>query len=96
VDKILEDQTALMQSARIVPEQKDGKVVGVRMFGIRPETLLGVMGFQNGDRLEQINGFDMGSPEKALEAYARLRTADNLAVKLNRRGQAVSVDYHIK
>ncbi len=96
VDKILEDQSALMASARIVPEQKDGKVVGVRLFGIRPETLLGTMGFQNGDRLEQINGFDMGSPEKALEAYARLRTADNLAVKLNRRGQPVSVDYRIK
>jgi len=96
VDKILEDQTALMQSARIVPEQKDGKVVGVRLFGIRPETLLGTMGFQNGDRLEQINGFDMGSPEKALEAYARLRTAGNLAVKLNRRGQPVNVDYRIK
>jgi general secretion pathway protein C len=68
VDKILENQGELMKSARIVPEQKDGKVVGIRLFGIRPETLLGHMGFQNGDRLEQMNGFDMGSPEKALEA----------------------------
>lgn len=96
VDKILENQGELMKSARIVPEQKDGKVVGIRMFGIRPETLLGQMGFQNGDRLEQINGFDMGSPEKALEAYARLRTAENLSVKLNRRGKATNVEYRIK
>lgn len=96
VDKILENQAALMSSARIVPEQKDGAVVGVRLFGVQPETLLGTMGFQNGDRLEQINGFDMGSPEKALEAYARLRTADNLAVKITRRGKAMNVDYRIK
>jgi general secretion pathway protein C len=96
VDKILENQAELMRSARIVPEQKDGKVVGVRLFGIRPETLLGTLGLQNGDRLETINGFNMASPEKALEAYARLRTASALNVKVNRRGSPVSVDYHIK
>jgi general secretion pathway protein C len=47
VDKILENQAELMRSARIVPEQKDGKVVGIRMFGIRPDTLLGSLGLQN-------------------------------------------------
>lgn len=96
VDKILENQAELMRSARIVPETKDGKVVGVRLFGIRPDTLLGTLGLQNGDRLESINGFNMASPEKALEAYARLRTANNLAVKVNRRGSPLSIDYRIK
>ena len=85
-----------MRSARIVPEQKDGKVVGVRLFGIRPKTMLGVLGMKNGDRLEQINGFDMGSPEKALEAYARLRTASSLKVKVTRRGKPVVLEYQIK
>ena len=96
VDKVLENQAALMRSARIVPEQKDGKVVGIRMFGIRKDTLLGTLGFQNGDRLENINGFDMTSPEKALEAYARLRTAGNLKVQITRRGKPVTVDFRIK
>ncbi len=96
VDKILEDQSSLMRSARIVPEQKDGKTVGIRLFGVRPETLLGQLGLKNGDRLESINGFDMGSPEKALEAYARLRTADSLKIKLNRRGQDTTLDFKIK
>ena len=75
---------------------KDGKVVGVRMFGIRPDTLLGTLGLQNGDRLESINGFNMASPEKALEAYARLRTADHLTVQVNRRGANQNLDYNIK
>jgi general secretion pathway protein C len=66
------------------------------MFGIRPDTLLGTLGLQNGDRLETINGFNMASPEKALEAYARLRTAGNLNVKVTRRGQPMSIDYRIK
>ncbi|MFO0566447.1 MAG: type II secretion system protein GspC [Polyangiaceae bacterium] len=96
VDKILENQAELMRSARIVPEQQNGKVVGIRLFGIRPETLLGTLGFQTGDRLESINGFNMASPEKALEAYARLRTASNLNVKINRRGKPMSIDFRIK
>lgn len=96
VDKILSDQAQLMRSARIVPEQKDGKTIGIRLFGVRPDTLLGTLGLKNGDRLEQINGFDMGSPEKALEAYARLRTADSLKLTLNRRGQPTTIDIKIK
>jgi general secretion pathway protein C len=96
VDRILEKQTDLMRSARIVPEQQDGKVVGVRLFGIRPDTLLGHLGFQNGDRLETLNGFSMSSPDKALEAYARLRTASELKVKITRRGQPVNIDINIK
>ena len=96
VDKILENQSELMRQARIVPEQENGKTVGIRMFGIRPETLLGTLGMENGDRLQTINGFDMASPEKALEAYARLRTADKLVVQVNRRGQNMNLDYNIK
>jgi general secretion pathway protein C len=96
VDKILENQAELMRQARIVPEQENGKVVGIRLFGVRPDTLLGVLGMENGDRLEKINGFEMASPEKALEAYARLRTADHLTVGITRRGQAMNLDYNIK
>jgi general secretion pathway protein C len=96
VDKILENQAELMRQARIVPEQENGKVVGIRLFGVRPDTLLGTLGMENGDRLEKINGFDMTSPESALEAYARLRTADRLVVSVTRRGQPVNLDFHIK
>jgi general secretion pathway protein C len=96
VDKILENQADLMRQARIVPEQENGKVVGIRLFGVRPDTLLGTLGMENGDRLEKINGFDMASPEKALEAYARLRTSDHLTVAINRRGQEMNIDYNIQ
>jgi general secretion pathway protein C len=96
VDKILENQADLMRQARIVPEQENGRVVGIRLFGVRPDTLLGTLGMQNGDRLQTINGFEMASPEKALEAYARLRTADKLTISLNRNGANMNIDYNIK
>jgi general secretion pathway protein C len=96
VDKILENQADLMRQARIVPEQENGRVVGIRLYGVRADTLLGTLGMQNGDRLQTINGFEMASPEKALEAYARLRTADKLTISLNRNGQNMNIDYNIK
>jgi general secretion pathway protein C len=96
VDKIIENQAELMKIARIVPEKEGDKVVGIRMFGLKPDTLLGVLGMENGDRLETINGFEVANPEKALEAYARLRTAPKIVVQVNRRGTPINLDYNIK
>ena len=96
LDGFLENQADLMRTARIVPEQENGKTVGIRLFGIRSDSFLGALGFENGDRLERVNGYDMASPEKALEAYARLRTADHLTVQVNRRGQNTNIDFNIK
>jgi general secretion pathway protein C len=97
VDYVLENQSELLKSARLVPEKgADGKAVGIRLFGIRPDTLLGTLGLQNGDRIETINGFNLSNPEEALNAYARLRTANKLSVKVTRRGQPTTVDLNIK
>lgn len=96
VDQILENQSELMRSARIVPEKEGDKVVGIRLFGVRPESLLGTLGLENGDRLQSINGFEMSDPQKALEAYARLRSAEKLTVSVNRRGKPMTIDFNIK
>jgi general secretion pathway protein C len=96
VDKIIENQAELMKTARIVPEQENGKVTGIRLLNIRPDTLLGVLGLQAGDMLKSINGFDMTSPEKALEAYAKLRTAPQIEVGVVRGGKPINIDFNIK
>lgn len=96
VDEILENQAQLMRSARIVPEKDGDKVVGIRMFGIRNGTLLDHLGFQNGDRLSSINDFEITDPQKALEAYGRLRTADHLKVSVVRKGSPMTIDFNIQ
>jgi general secretion pathway protein C len=96
VDRILEAQQELMK-ARLMPEKEGDRVVGLKIFGIKPESVLGMLGIQNGDRLETINGFPFGDPEKMLEAYARLRTgADRLSLHLTRAGKPMNVDYSIR
>jgi general secretion pathway protein C len=96
VDKILSNQAEIMSSARVVPHEENGKVVGVKLYGIRRNSLLGKLGLQNGDLLRTINGFEMSSPDTALEAYARLRTASNLAVAVERRGTNMNIQYDIQ
>ena len=95
VESTLRDPLSLVRSVRVVPEQLNGKLVGLRLFGIRPGSLLDTLGVKNRDRLETINGFSMASPEQALQAYARLRTASRLNVQLNRSGQPVQLELNI-
>ena len=83
-------------SKPVVSALETDKIVGIRLFGIRPDSLLGTLGLENGDRLQSINGFEMSDPQKALEAYARLRSAERLTVAVNRRGKPVNIDFNIK
>jgi general secretion pathway protein C len=96
VDKVLANQGAIMKTARVIPHEEDGRVVGVRLYGIRRNSLLGRLGIRNGDMLRTINGFDMTSPDSALEAYTRLRTADKLTLAVKRQNNDMTIEYNIE
>jgi hypothetical protein len=96
VDSILAETAELTSFTRISPERQDGKAVGVRIFGIRPSTMLSKLGFMNGDRLDAVNGWDVSSPEQALEAYARLRTSDEILIALTRNGSRRFLRFHVR
>ena len=68
----------------------------VKIYGIRRSSLLGRLGIQNGDMLRTINGFDLTEPDSVLEAYTRLRSAERLSLSVERRGQAVTMDYQVR
>jgi general secretion pathway protein C len=96
VDKVLANQGSLMKSARVIPHEENGRVVGVKLYGIRRNSLLGRLGVRNGDMLRTINGFDMTSPDTALEAYSRLRSADKLTLAVKRQNKEITIDYNIE
>lgn len=95
VDAMLERQQELMRSTRILPVERGGRVVGVRVFGIAPGDQLARLGIANGDIIERINGFDVASPDRCLEAYSRLRNTAEITVELERAGRRVSLVYVI-
>lgn len=96
VDQILENQAELMKSVRLVPQRKGGEVVGLRVSRVSSGSLLDVLGVKKGDRIQSINGFSLTDPQKALEAYARLRTANNLTLSLDRGGKDTSIEVRIR
>jgi general secretion pathway protein C len=51
---------------------------------------------KNGDLLQSINGFDMSDPEKAVDAYAKLRSAGKLDITVNRDGSPFTVGIQIQ
>jgi general secretion pathway protein C len=96
LDKVLSNQSELMRAARIIPFEENGRTVGVKVYGIRRSSLLGKLGVQNGDVLRTINGFDLSSPDSALEAYTKLREMDQFSIAMVRRGQARTMEYSVK
>ncbi|HEX4406887.1 MAG TPA: type II secretion system protein GspC [Polyangia bacterium] len=96
VDSLLGNMSALSRAARIVPEIKDGRAAGFRLFSVRPDGPFAKIGLQNGDVISAINGLEMTSPDKALEVYTKLKTASHLSVGLERNGQKITKDYNIR
>ena len=96
VTKVLSNQGSLMKAARVIPHEENGRIVGVKLYGIRRSSLLGKLGIRNGDMLRTINGFDMASPDTALEAYARLQTADSLSLALKRQNKEMTIEYDVQ
>ncbi len=96
VDSLLSNMSVLSRAARIVPEIKDGKAAGFRLFSVRPDGPFAKIGFQNGDVISAINGLDMSSPDKALEVYTKLRSASHLSVGMERNGTKITKEYNIR
>lgn len=96
LESVLGNMSLLSRSARIVPEIKDGKAAGFRLYSVRPDGPFAKIGMQNGDVISSINGLEITSPEKALEVYSKLKSASHLSLGLERNGQKVTKDYSIR
>jgi len=96
IDAILEQQAQLMRGARIRPVKQGDQVTGMRIARVSRGSLMQTVGIRRGDVIQSINGFSLTDPQKALEAYGRLRTADHLALQLMRGGKPVTIDFHIQ
>ncbi len=93
LNKVTGNLGALASQARIVPSNKDN---GFKIFSIARDSLFTKIGIQNGDVLKSINGIELSSPDKALEAYSRLQSASKLSLDIVRKGQNETLEYTIE
>ncbi len=91
LETIMENPMSFAGSLRTRPTDK-----GVRLSGIRSDSLFNMLGLKNGDVLKSVNGFPLNDPEKALGALAKLRTASKLKFDIERGGTAKAIDVTVQ
>ncbi|MCK6544940.1 general secretion pathway protein GspC [Myxococcota bacterium] len=96
IEGVLGNLNQVATQARIVPSFNNGKANGFKLFSIRPGSLYSKIGIQNGDIVQRINGYEMNSPDKALEIYSKLKDAQSITVDLIRRGKSQTMTYQIR
>jgi general secretion pathway protein C len=96
IDKTLSNLNDVAMQARIVPAFKDGKAQGFKLFSIRPDSIYTKIGIQNGDVIQRINGYDLNSPEKALEIYSKLKESSRIDIEVERNGTPVKKTYNVR
>jgi general secretion pathway protein C len=96
LNKVLANTTLLARSARIVPSVKDGQPNGFKLYAIRPGSLYSLLGMNNGDTINAINGHPMTTPDKALEIYTKLRNASHISITFARQGKTYNHEYTIR
>lgn len=96
IDRTLANLNDVAMQARIVPAFKDGQAQGFKLFSIRPDSIYQKIGVQNGDVIRRINGFELNSPEKALEVYTRLKEASRIEIEIERNGSTLRKTYNVR
>ncbi|MFN7131000.1 MAG: type II secretion system protein GspC [Myxococcales bacterium] len=96
IDKTLGNLNAVAMQARIVPAFKDGVATGFKLFSIRPDSIYSKIGIQNGDVIRRINGFEINSPDKALEVYSKLKESSRIEIEVDRNGSPVRKTYNVR
>jgi general secretion pathway protein C len=95
IDSTLSNLNTIATQARIVPSFKNGVANGFKLFSIQPGSLYASIGIENGDVIQRINGYEINSPEKALELYQRLRESQHVTIEVERGGQLIRKEYNI-
>jgi general secretion pathway protein C len=95
-DALLDGAGDWMKSVSVRPEKVGDDMVGIRVVALKSGSPLEGLGIRSGDVLKSVNGFPLTTPERLLEALARLRTAEHLSLALQRGGQGLQLDYDVR
>jgi hypothetical protein len=95
-ERIFTDSTLLAHQARFVPHMHDGNAAGFKMYAVRPGSLFSLLGFQNGDTIRTINGYDLMTASEALEALTKVRGAKHFTVIGERKDGPFTIEISIK
>jgi len=95
-DALIDGAGDLIRSVAVRPEKQGDEVVGLRIATLKPGTPLDALGVRAGDVLLSLDGIPLTSPDRMLQAYARVRTEERVRVVVLREGRQLQLDYEVR
>ena len=92
----LDDMGSVLTSARLTPRVKNGAVEGFLVTEIKPRGIMDAVGLKNGDILKRVNGYEMTSPERAIQVLTALKGETSFDLDIVRNGQPQSFHYEVR
>lgn len=96
VVKSLENMSSVLTDARLTPRVSKGAIDGFLVTEIKPRGVFDAIGLENGDVLTRINGYEIDSPEKAVQVLSALKGETSIELDIIREGQKRSFHYDIR
>jgi general secretion pathway protein C len=95
IDQQLSNLSAISTQARIVPSFKNGVANGFKLFSIQPGSLYASIGIENGDVIQRINGYEINSPDRALELLQKVKETSHVVIESERGGQPIKNEVNV-
>ncbi|HHL40967.1 MAG TPA: PDZ domain-containing protein [Deltaproteobacteria bacterium] len=92
----LEDMSQVLSDARLFPNTVDGRIKGFRVTEVRPRGIFDAIGLRNGDVLLSVNGYEISSPERAIQVLTGLKGNNSIRLDIIRDGRNVSFNYRMQ
>lgn len=92
----LDNIGTVLTDARLTPVASKDGVEGFLVNEIKPGGIFETIGLKNGDILKRVNGFEVTSPEKAIQVLTGLRGESRIDLDVVRGGQKMNFHYEIK
>jgi hypothetical protein len=82
---------------RILPlSGKDGKLEGLRVFGVKDTALAGLVGLKNGDIMTAINNTPIKNAQSLLDVYAQLDTLNTVEIDGKRGDKPLALTLRLR
>lgn len=96
VEAELNNPQKLAQGAKVVPNYKDGKQSGIKLVGVRGDSVYKQLGIESGDVVQSINGVAIKNQAHAFELMQGLKNAKTATIEVERRGKSQKMKYSVK
>jgi general secretion pathway protein C len=96
LDLALGNLGLLSSWVRVGTEVREGKPFGFRLFAIKADGPIAKLGLRDGDVLVSVNGLDITTPDRVLDAFGKLKAARRLVLGMVRGGREVRYEYTIR